>query len=351
MGAVVASGRKSGKKAGKYRRSGGKRGHVGERLAAEAPTDGDPASSSPTRPHIPVLLPQVLELLSPSTMVRVVDGTLGAGGHATAWLEAHPEGSLLGMDRDPRALELAKAHLERFGGRFRGYLGAFSTIQGAITDVGWPTIDGLLLDIGVSSMQLDQAGYGMSFQTEAPLDMRMGTDGATAAELMASLSEAELADVIYQFGEERLSRRIASRIKSAIDDGEMNTTLDLARVCMAAYPKGHHRIHPATRTFQALRIAVNDELGELGRVLDAVPRVMAVGGRVAIISFHSLEDRMVKQRFREWSEARLGRILTKKPMTADEAEARDNPRSRSAKLRGFEWGVCDTPKGKRWERE
>lgn len=345
--------RRKQKKVGKRRKStSGSEGVLESdgTLGEVVPVEEEGRRVSLTRPHLPVLLSQVVELFAEPRLIRVVDGTLGAGGHSEGLLDRYSEMRVLGVDRDTRAIQIAKGHLARFGDRFSVWEGTFSTIEEGIRSIGWKAIDGLLLDIGVSSMQLDQAAYGMSFQTESPLDMRMGTSGMTAAEFMASASEEELADVIFRFGEERLSRRIASRIKSAFDDGAMNSTFDLARACISAYPKGYHRIHPATRTFQAIRIQVNDELGELTRVLNLVPRVMAKGGRLAVISFHSLEDRLVKQQFRSWADEGLGRILTKKPVTADEAEARDNPRSRSAKLRGFEWGVLAKKSGKSWER-
>lgn len=298
--------------------------------------------------HTPVLLGHVLALLAETRLERLIDGTLGAGGHSLSILTQHPDCSLLGLDRDPRALAISADRLGPFAGRTMLVQSRFSAMAECTAKAGWDRVDAILLDIGVSSMQLDQADYGMSFQAEAPLDMRMGTEGETAAELISRLGESELADIIYQYGEERLSRRIASRIKTQASTGDMATTSDLARACISAYPKGHHRIHPATRTFQALRIAVNDELGELTRALESVPTLLRDGGRLLVICFHSIEDRIVKNQFRDWQAQGLGRILTKKPLTADEGEAHRNPRARSAKLRAFVWGAGEVPKKRKW---
>jgi 16S rRNA (cytosine1402-N4)-methyltransferase len=264
--------------------------------------------------HQTVLLKEAVDLLQPGPGKVIVDGTLGGGGHAQALLEKGA--AVIGYDKDPRAIE-ACGRLTRFPG-FRAVNAAFSSIEGPV--------DGVLLDLGVSSPQLDVAERGFSFNSDGPLDMRMGGDGETAAELIERLPEDELADVIYQYGEERLSRRIAKQLKQL----KPQTTFEAVEAVKRAVPRklwGH--LHVATRTFQALRIAVNHELDELKAVLDKLPAVLNPGGRAAIISFHSLEDRMVKHTFRELEGFT---VLTKKPITASD----DNPRARSAKLRGVE---------------
>lgn len=198
---------------------------------------------------------------------------------------------------------------------------------------------GLLLDLGVSSPQLDVASRGFSFLREGPLDMRMDdSTGPTALDLLRETGEPELADLLWQLGEERLSRRIARGIKQALAEDRLRNTLDLAEICRRAYPRGPHRIDPATRAFQAVRMALNDELGELGRALAACEAHLAEPAVVAVISFHSLEDRMVKQRFRDWQTRDCGRILKPELQVADDEERGQNPRSRSAKLRVFLWG-------------
>jgi 16S rRNA (cytosine1402-N4)-methyltransferase len=264
--------------------------------------------------HQTVLLEEAVQLLQPGPGKVIVDGTLGGGGHAEQLLEKGA--SVIGYDRDPRALE-ACGRLTRFPG-FRAVNAPFSSLEGPV--------DGVLLDLGVSSPQLDVPERGFSFNADGPLDMRMGGEGMTAAELIASLDENDLADVIYNFGEERFSRRIAKQLKAL----KPQTTFEAVEAIKRAVPRkawGH--IHVATRTFQALRIAVNHELDELKAVLDKLPQVLNPGGRAAIISFHSLEDRLVKHAFRELDGFT---VLTKKPITSSD----DNPRARSAKLRGVE---------------
>ncbi len=300
-------------------------------------SEQDPATSpsdDPNLGHLPVLLEAVLRLMTLPDAGLLVDGTVGAGGHSAALLNAMPSLQLLGLDRDLRTLEVARQRLQPYDGRIRLEHARFSDwasqLQGHKADL-------LLLDLGVSSIQLDDPEQGISFTHEGPLDMRMGLASETALELIDRLTEEELANTIFTYGEERLSRRIARFIKDRRQDGRMETTADLARACMAAYPRGRHRIHPATRTFQALRIAVNDELGELEQALESIPAHINAGGRVGVISFHSLEDRIVKQRFRAWADSGNARLLTKRPVTADQDEARANPRSRSAKLRVAEW--------------
>jgi len=290
--------------------------------------------------HVPVLLEESLNFLNVRAGGVVVDCTLGFGGHSLAIArKLGGSGRLICFDRDEQAMELAKARLaglaEELGSEMPTveFVGRpFSEIAEVISP---GTLDGLLADFGVSSMQLDEAHRGFSFRSDGPLDMRMDTrSGLTAEQVVNQADEEDLANLIYEFGEERRSRRIARAIVRA---RPLSTTAELARVISAVAPpiKGEH-LHPATKTFQALRIRVNDELGEIQTLLKSAGSLLKPGGRVVMISFHSLEDRLVKDSFRE--SARLGEleILTKKPVTAVEQESLRNPRSRSAKLRAAE---------------
>jgi len=293
----------------------------------------------PDHPHIPVLLEHITQHLACPDAGVLVDGTLGAGGHALALLDANPGLKLIGIDRDAQALDLARDRLAAHAARIRLVRSEYSRFGEALdeaSEAGF-ALDGkadrLLFDIGVSSMQIDQPERGFSFSNEGPLDMRMSESGETALDLMTRLNEEELARIIYEYGEERLSRRIASRIKEWLRDDRLHTTTDLRALCRTCYPRGKQRIDPATRTFQALRIAVNDELGELERMLAEAPARMHEGARLAVISFHSLEDRVVKWVFRKWAEEGLVEVLNRRPLVADEAEIARNPRARSAKLR------------------
>jgi 16S rRNA (cytosine1402-N4)-methyltransferase len=297
------------------------------------------AHNQPAQPfrHVPVLLDAVLDGLQPRTGGRYIDGTLGGGGHAAALLErSSPNGLLLGIDADPAALAAAAERLQPFGERIRLAHGNFGALGALAAQAGWQRVDGILLDLGVSSYQLDTAERGFSFQADGPLDMRLDpTEGQTAADLVNEASETELADLIFQYGEERASRRIARFIVEARRREPFTTTAQLAATVARALGGRHGKIHPATRTFQALRIAVNSELDNLERGLEQAVELLQPGGRLAVIAFHSLEDRIVKHFFRAEAKAEPARlaILTKKPIEADEAEARSNPRSRSAKLR------------------
>ena len=294
--------------------------------------------------HQTVLLDEAVSLLEPGAGRVIVDGTLGAGGHAEALLERGA--TVIGMDRDPRALAAATERLARFGGRFRPVEGNFAGVEAVLQ--GQP-VDGLLLDLGVSSPQLDDPARGFSFQRPGPLDMRMEDQGPTAAELIASTPERELERILREYGEEPFARAIARELKRALP----RTTTDAAEVVKRAVPRKAwpKKIHVATRTFQALRIAVNRELDALDAALEAAPRILRRGGVAAIITFHSLEDRRVKQAFR----ALEGRCScpprlpvcvcgaqgsfaarTKKAITASEAEVEANPRARSAHLRAVE---------------
>lgn len=281
--------------------------------------------------HTPVLVDEVLQFLHPEPNQRFIDATVGAGGHATAILDrTSPEGRLLAIDQDREALELSKQLLERFAPRVRFVHANFSAIGEVALKEGFEGVDGIVADLGVSSMMFDDAERGFSIRLEGPLDMRMDRSGElTASDLVNHASERELADIIYRYGEERRSRQIA---KSIVRSRPHRTTQDLARAVEAAYgPRGHARIHPATRTFMALRIAVNRELESLEAFLTDAPGVLRTGGRLVVISFHSLEDRMVKQAMRS-----EGRVLTRKVVRANETECRRNPRARSARLRAMQ---------------
>ncbi len=298
--------------------------------------------------HIPVLLNEVLEALLPAD--RLIDGTLGAGGHTRVLLEngAH---EVLGFDLDPVALELARTSLASYGDRAHLVHASYAHMAVEAQRLGWQQADGILLDLGVSSMQLDQAERGFAFMKDGPLDMRFNPSGGQppASELVNEWDEADLADLFYKYGEEPQGRRLARAI---IASRPFTTTRQLSEVIERALPRHKgDRIHPATRAFQALRIAVNDELGVVERTLPIAIDLLRPGGRLAVISFHSLEDRIVKQAFKLAStdcicppevpvcvcghHARV-RLVTRKPLVASDAEIAQNPRSRSAKMRVVE---------------
>ncbi len=281
--------------------------------------------------HATVMRSEVVRALSPRAGGIYVDATLGAGGHTVAILETEPKARIVGLDRDPAAIAAAEERLATVADRVMLVRATFSRVGDELTAMGIGPVDGLVADLGVSSPQLDEPERGMSFRREGPIDMRMDPEsGETALELIERLDDDELADVIYQYGEERRSRRIARSIRKALAHGELRTTLDLRRaVIRAVGPARIGGVDPATRTFQALRIAVNRELEELTALLHGLPGVVAPGGVAAIISFHSLEDRLVKRAFAspEWEP------LTKKPMVASDEECAQNGRARSAKLR------------------
>jgi len=281
--------------------------------------------------HATVMRDEVVQAIAPRAGGLYVDVTLGGAGHTVAILEAEPKARILGLDRDPTAIDAATERLGTVADRVVLVRSAFGGVAEALDHLGPARADGLVADLGVSTPQLDDADRGMSFRREGPIDMRMDPDGdETALDLIARLSDDELANVIYEYGEERRSRRIARSIKKALAAGELRTTLDLRRAIVRAVgPVRVGGVDPATRTFQGLRIAVNRELEQLEQLLAALPQVMAEGGVVAIISFHSLEDRLVKRAFAGpgWSR------LTKKPILPTEDETSQNPRARSAKLR------------------
>lgn len=282
--------------------------------------------------HRTVMPRETLALMAPKPGGVYADATLGRGGHAQAILEqSAPDGVLYAIDRDERALDETRARLERFGARVRYVHGRFGEIRALLRAEDAPLLDGLVADLGVSSPQLDDGERGFSFRHEGPLDMRMDrSTGRTARELIAELSDRELADVLYTYGDERRSRPIARSIKAAEERGELTTTGELRRAVVRVTGEPHKGIDPATRTFQALRIAVNEELTELDALLEALPHVLADDGVAVIISFHSLEDRAVKHTLRG---ARALVQLTRRPLTPAVDEADENPRSRSAKLR------------------
>ena len=282
--------------------------------------------------HTPVLLDEVLEQLDPTTGGVYADVTLGGGGHAKAILErSAPDGRLIGTDRDPSALEAARAALSGFGERATLRKARIGELADVLASLDIENVDGVLADLGVSSVQLDRPERGFSLAKDGPIDMRMDpTEGETALELIGRSDADELANVIYRYGEEHRSRKIARSLRRAYEEGELETTGDLRHAVHRAIGGRRGRIDPATKTFQALRIAVNDELGELEALLEQAPQLLRLGGVVAVISFHSLEDRMVKHAFRD-SEQLLP--LTKRPIIASDAERESNPRSRSAKLR------------------
>jgi 16S rRNA (cytosine1402-N4)-methyltransferase len=299
--------------------------------------------------HVPVLLDEVLHALEPRDGALYIDGTFGAGGYSRAILSA-ADCRLIGIDRDPRVRPAAEHLRQASGERFAFAEAPFSAMADVVRGSGGETVDGIVLDIGVSSMQIDQAERGFSFSRSGPLDMRMAADGPTAADAVNHLSEQELADIFYVYGEERRSRRIASFIVRARTEARFETTSQLANIVSKASGGKHSKIHPATKVFQALRIYINDELGELARALEAAEQILTPLGRLVVVTFHSLEDRMVKAFLRARSGLAGGggsrhapaveagpepsfRLLHRKAVIAGEAEVSANPRSRSAKLR------------------
>ncbi len=306
------------------------------------------ALAAAARDHVPVLLDEVVAALDMQDGDTVIDGTFGAGGYSRALLEA-TSCRVIGVDRDPDALAEAARWASLYGDRLRLVSGVFGALDE--TPKEGEQIDAVVLDIGVSSMQLDRAARGFSFLRDGALDMRMEQTGPSAADLVNGAEEAVLADILFQYGEERRSRALARAIVAAREDAPIETTAKLASVIAEASPPNHPgRAHPSTRTFQALRIAVNDELGELARGLAAAERVLSPGGRLAVVTFHSLEDRIVKRFFKSRSSdggAGVSRyapgpqerdpasfdILTRKPIEAGEDELARNPRARSARLR------------------
>jgi 16S rRNA (cytosine1402-N4)-methyltransferase len=300
--------------------------------------------------HKPVLYQEIIHVLQPRSGGRYVDGTLGAGGHARGILEAcAPDGQLLGLDVDPHALALARETLAPHEGRIHLVQASHTTLSQQLASLGWDAVDGILLDLGASSMQFDDPARGFSFMQDGPLDMRFGINATMSAEeIINTFEQKELADIIFRYGEDRDARKIA---KAIVTNRPLHTTGQLVAVIERASPRRGDKIHPATRTFQALRIAVNDELAAVEKTLPQAVASLKVGGRCAVISFHSLEDRIVKEYFREQSKDLVNppyermyeverkavvKLITKKPILPTEEEIRENPRARSAKLRVVE---------------
>jgi 16S rRNA (cytosine1402-N4)-methyltransferase len=300
--------------------------------------------------HQPVLYQEIIHALRPRDSGFYIDGTVGAGGHAKGILQASsPSGKLLGFDLDPQALDMAGEHLAHFGERVILVQATYLSLKEQLISLNWPAVDGIVLDLGLSSLQLDAPNRGFSFRLDGPLDMRFDPlSEVQAADLVNELPERELADMIYRYSEERRSREIARAIVKA---RPINTTLQLADLVVKVMPQGRSRVHPATRTFQALRIATNDELESVRKVLPQAADVLTSGGRLAVISFHSLEDRLVKQYFRQESSncicppeqpvcncdhRALFKLVTRKPIRPKQSEIDANPRARSARLRVVE---------------
>lgn len=311
------------------------------------------SSSSLHLPHAPVMLHEMLAALNPQGGEHIVDGTFGAGGYTKAILEK-ADCRVYSIDRDSHVHQFADKLKAEFDGRFIFLSGSFGQMMDLLAAQGVDSVDGIVLDIGVSSMQIDEAERGFSFKNDGPLDMRMAQHGMTAAELVNEASEAQLADIIHHYGEEKAARRIAKAIVQARAEQPFTTTRQLAALVAKVVGCGKGKIDPATRTFQALRIHVNDELGELVRALEAAEHVLVPGGRLVVVTFHSLEDRIVKRFFQsrtgglEESVSRHVPLVEKahaacsfeqpsrKAIKASDAEAEVNPRARSAKLR---WAV------------
>ncbi len=299
------------------------------------------------RGHEPVLLDEVVAALSPRSGGRYIDGTVGSGGHSRQLLElSSPDGQLLGIDLDVQALRLAREVLGQYGARVHLVHGSFADLGAIASDQGFYPADGVLLDLGLSTMQLSDPERGFAIQLDGPLDMRFDLSAdRTAADLVNTLPEAELADMIYRYGEERKSRRIARAIVRA---RPLHSTRELADLVVRVVRR-RGRIHPATRLFQALRIEVNDEIRVLAQGLEEAVDVLAPGGRLAVIAFHSLEDRVVKNYFRQQARGDDSggrptlRLVTRKPIRPSQAERERNPRSRSAKLRVAEKLATESP--------
>lgn len=302
--------------------------------------------------HVPVMLHEVLAMLAPRAGGIYLDGTFGGGGYAAAILE-RADCTLWAIDRDPAAIERGAELAARFPGRLHLVEGRFGDMLGLLNRAGVTSLDGIVLDLGVSSFQLDDPARGFSFRFDGPLDMRMGNHGPTAADLVNTLPEAELADVLFQLGEERASRRIARAIVLARREAPIESTGRLASIIRSVLPADRSGIDPATRSFQALRIRVNDELGEIERALTQAVALLSPGGRLVVVAFHSLEDRIVKQFMTEAAgrtpapsrhdprglrqrSAPAFRLLSSRALRPTAAEATQNPRARSARLRGLE---------------
>jgi 16S rRNA (cytosine1402-N4)-methyltransferase len=319
---------------------------------------GGPAAAGGPALHIPVLGAPALHHLSVHDGGVYIDGTFGAGGYTRAILEA-ADCKVIGIDRDPTAIARGAGLFEKAAGRLTLVEDRFSNLDVVARGCGHDRVDGVVLDVGVSSMQLDEAERGFSFRLDGPLDMRMSGAGVSAADIVNAASERDLANIIYILGEERFSRQVARAIVKARTEAPLTTTGALADIVASAVRAKPSDIHPATRTFQALRIVVNDELGELAQALIAAEHVLKPGGRLVVVSFHSLEDRIVKSFLASRAETRGGSrhapeikraapsftVLTRRPVVADEGEIARNPRARSAKLRAGERTAAPAHRG------
>jgi 16S rRNA (cytosine1402-N4)-methyltransferase len=348
VGLGARLGRRQITKARRARRSALWRRVIGERRRRMIGWRVEMAAPAGFERHVPVLLEEAVAALAPHSGGAYLDATFGAGGYSRALL-AHPDTRVLALDRDPRAIRDGQALVEAAAGRLTLVEARFSELAAVAERTGFAPLDGVVADIGVSSMQFDEAERGFSFRNDGPLDMRMEGRGRSAADIIAQADDETLADILYHYGEERASRRIARAILRAREEKPIETTLALAAIIERAAPGRPGEIHPATRSFQALRIAVNDELGELVAALAAAERALKPGGRLAIVSFHSLEDRIVKQFLGERSgrgETRSRRLPGepvpppptflcegRQPVTPSPGETIANPRARSAKLR------------------
>jgi 16S rRNA (cytosine1402-N4)-methyltransferase len=320
-------------------------------LATRATADetSRPAGAGGAARHVPVLVHKVTDLLSPQAGGIYIDGTFGAGGYASAILAA-ADARVVAIDRDRMAVAAGQARAAASGGRLTVVEGRFGALDRIAAGLGIDAADGVVLDLGVSSMQLDTPERGFSFRHDGPLDMRMGGTGPSAADVVAAASERDLADIVFLLGEERHARAVARAIVAARREHAIDTTLKLAAIVGRVVRSRPGDIHPATRTFQALRLFVNEELAELAAGLAAAERILKAGGRLAVVSFHSLEDRIVKTFLAERSSSRRGsrhlpeaaappatfRLLTRRPVMPDAAEIAGNPRARSARLRAAE---------------
>ncbi len=286
--------------------------------------------------HIPVLLEEVLAHLPGVEGVgdTIVDATFGFGGYSRAVLKSTPF-NVIGIDQDPDVRPKADQLAKNYKDRFTFIEGNFAQLDSMLPAAVWPKVRGVVFDIGVSSYQLDNGERGFSFQKEAPLDMRMSREGTSAADVINTYEEQELADIFYKFGDEKKSRRIAKKIVLTRGEAPLETTTQLAQLVASCYPGGYHKTHPATKVFQALRIYVNNELDVLVEGLKGVARNLA-HGRIVVVTFHSLEDRITKNLFRELAQAEEFKLVTRKPILPSEEETKRNPRARSAKLRVLE---------------
>lgn len=294
--------------------------------------------------HVPVMCREVIEYLAPFAGGCFLDGTLGLAGHSLLIAERlGPRGHLIGVDKDRAALSLAKEKLSGFKGKLDLVQGDFGSFDSVLKTLGLKAVDGMLFDLGISSFQLDDPKRGFSFRSEGPLDMRMDQDDPlTAKDMVNTLGEEDLANIIFNYGEERFSRRIAKAIIQYRSRKPVETTQELEEIIFTSVPLSYRRqkIHPATRTFQAIRIAVNRELESLKMTMEKCADHLKVGGRIGVIAFHSLEDRMVKDRFRKLSKSGIVSLVTKKPLRPGEDEVRVNPRARSARFRVAERIAC-----------